>query len=153
MYLKHFKAIALALILSSSFGISNVQAEPDCGKLFPSAGDIDFSKVFFEFAGGAAFPLVFSNQNFASTCRWLTSDTNPYDIDNHGIAFSICRNYSSQIASSAQSCSSNRARSKRLVAQIFQGIQIKSDSSGNIRVCYADAQCRVLSLQAWLSTT
>ena len=64
MYLKHFKAIALALILSSSFGISNVQAEPDCGKLFPSAGDIDFSKVFFEFAGGAAFPLVFSNQNF-----------------------------------------------------------------------------------------
>ena len=64
MCFKHFKAIALALLLSSSFGISNVQAEPDCGKFFPSTGDIDFSKVFFEFAGGAAFPLVFSNQNF-----------------------------------------------------------------------------------------
>lgn len=64
MKFTHFKGLILSIFLLFSFGVTNIHAEDDCGKFFPSIIDIDITKVFFEASGGLAFPLFFSSQDY-----------------------------------------------------------------------------------------
>ncbi|WP_027727956.1 OmpA family protein [Treponema sp. C6A8] len=57
------KVLPLFLILIFT-NISNLHAESDSGKFFPSAADFDISNFYLEAYGGLAFPLSFTSQDF-----------------------------------------------------------------------------------------
>ena len=54
----------LSFILLSFICLSDLHAEYDSGKFFPTVNDLQYSGIYLEAAGGIAFPLAFTNQNF-----------------------------------------------------------------------------------------
>ncbi|SFI45812.1 Outer membrane protein OmpA [Treponema bryantii] len=61
---RRFGKLLIPFIVLSVFCSSDLYAEYDSGKFFPTVNDFGKSGLYLEGAGGLAFPLAFTNQSF-----------------------------------------------------------------------------------------